>query len=66
MILPKTSNALYRLEQRGWVEAEWGTSELGRRAKLYRLTPRGREQLVAETAQWRRFSAGVSKLLLAR
>ncbi len=57
--------ALYRLERRGWVEAEWGTSELGRRAKLYRLTPRGREQLAAETAQWRRFSAGVSKLLLA-
>lgn len=58
--------ALYRLERRGWVEAEWGTSELGRRAKLYRLTPKGREQLAAETAQWRRFSAGVSKLLLAR
>jgi transcriptional regulator len=58
--------ALYRLEGRGWVEAEWGTSELGRRAKLYRLTPKGREQLAAETAQWRRFSAGVSKLLLAR
>jgi PadR family transcriptional regulator, regulatory protein PadR len=58
--------ALYRLEGRGWVEAEWGTSELGRRAKLYRLTPKGREQLAAETTQWRRFSAGVSKLLLAR
>jgi hypothetical protein len=58
--------ALYRLEGRGWVEAEWGTSELGRRAKLYRLTPKGRERLAAETAQWRRFSAGVSKLLLAR
>jgi PadR family transcriptional regulator len=58
--------ALYRLERRGLVEAEWGTSELGRRAKLYRLTPKGREQLAAETAQWRRFSAGVSKLLLAR
>lgn len=58
--------ALYRMERRGWVEAEWGTSELGRRAKLYRLTPKGREQLAAETAQWRRFSAGVSKLLLAR
>ena len=35
--------ALYRLERRGWVEAEWGTSELGRRAKLYRLTDEGRE-----------------------
>ena len=57
--------ALYRLERRGWVEAEWGTSELGRRAKLYRLTPKGSEQLAAETATWRRFSAGVSKILLS-
>ena len=56
--------ALYRLERRGWVEAEWGTSELGRRAKLYRLTDAGREQLAAEMATWRRFSAGVSKVLL--
>lgn len=58
--------ALYRMERRGWVEAEWGTSELGRRAKLYRLTAAGREQLAAETATWRRFSSGVSKVLLAR
>jgi transcriptional regulator len=57
--------ALYRLERRGWVEAEWGTSELGRRAKLYRLTDEGRERLAAETATWRRFSAGVSKILLS-
>ena len=58
--------ALYRLERRGWVEAEWGTSELGRRAKLYRLTADGRKQLAAETAVWRQFAAGVSKVLLAR
>ena len=57
--------ALYRLERRGWVEAEWGTSELGRRAKLYSLTDAGRQQLEAETAMWRRFSAGVSKVLLS-
>ena len=57
--------ALYRMERRGWVEAEWGTSELGRRAKLYRLTDEGRAQLAAETAAWRRFAAGVSKVLLA-
>jgi transcriptional regulator len=57
--------ALYRMERRGWVEAEWGTSELGRRAKLYRLTRDGRAQLLKETATWRRFAAGVSKLLLA-
>jgi transcriptional regulator len=57
--------ALYRLERRGWVDAEWGTSELGRRAKLYRLTAAGRDQLRDETATWRRFSAGVSKVLLS-
>lgn len=57
--------ALYRMERRGWVEAEWGTSELGRRAKLYRLTPQGRVQLAAEMATWRRFSAGVSKVLFS-
>ena len=56
--------ALYRLERRGWVEAEWGVSERGRRAKLYRLTRAGRDQLAAETATWRRFAAGVSKVLL--
>ena len=58
--------ALYRLERRRCLEAEWGMSELGRRAKLYRLTDAGRAQLAAETATWRRFSAGVSKVLLAR
>jgi transcriptional regulator len=57
--------ALYRLERRGWVEAEWGMSELGRRAKLYRLTPSGRNQLSTELATWRRFSTGVSKVLLS-
>src|SRR5262245_11349069 len=57
--------ALYRLERRGWVDAEWGTSELGRRAKLYRLTPAGRAQLAAELATWTRFSTGVSKVLFA-
>lgn len=54
--------ALYRLERRGWVDAEWGTSELGRRAKLYRLTADGRAQLAAEMASWRRFAAGVTKV----
>ena len=58
--------ALYRLERRGWVAAEWTTSELGRRAKFYRLTQRGRTQLTAETEAWRLFAAGVSKILLAQ
>ena len=56
---------LYRMERRGWVEAEWGVSELGRRAKLYRLTGAGRAQLATELAACRRFSAGVSKVLFA-
>ena len=54
--------ALYRLERRGWVEAEWGVSELGRRAKLYRLTVAGRKQLANEMETWRRFAAGVAKV----
>jgi transcriptional regulator len=54
--------ALYRAERKGWVEAEWGTSELGRRAKLYRLTDAGHEQLAAELATWRTFVASVSKV----
>jgi PadR family transcriptional regulator PadR len=58
--------ALYRMERRGWLEAEWGESELGRRAKLYRLTRQGRTQLTAETAAWRQFVAGVSRILLAQ
>ena len=57
--------ALYRMERRGWIEAEWGVSELGRRAKFYRLTDEGRAQLEAETATWQRFAASVSKVLLA-
>ena len=55
--------ALYRMERRGWLDAEWGTSELGRRAKLYRLTDAGRERLEEEMDIWQRFSAGVSKVL---
>ena len=58
--------ALYRMERRGWLEAEWGESELGRRAKMYRLTRQGRAQLVAETAAWLQFVGGVSRILLAQ
>ena len=58
--------ALYRMERRGWIKAEWGTSELGRRAKFYRLTEAGRDQLVAQTATWQRFATGISKVLLAQ
>jgi transcriptional regulator len=56
--------ALYRMERRGWIEADWATSELGRRAKFYRLTRRGRAQLATETSAWEEFSRAVSKVLL--
>jgi transcriptional regulator len=55
--------ALYRMERRGWIEAEWGRSELGRRAKFYSLTPAGRAQLRQAVAEWRRFSGAVAKVL---
>jgi PadR family transcriptional regulator PadR len=57
--------ALYRLEDRGWVTAEWGTSEEGRRAKVYTLTADGRRQLAVERSYWRRFSAAVDEVLAA-
>jgi PadR family transcriptional regulator len=57
--------AVYRLEDRGWVTAEWGTSPEGRRAKIYTLTPAGREQLSAERSAWRSFSAAVEQVLAA-
>ena len=56
--------ALYRMERRGLIEADWGVSELGRKAKFYRITAKGRRQLVADTEQWARFATGVSKVLL--
>ncbi|HEY7634797.1 MAG TPA: PadR family transcriptional regulator [Gemmatimonadales bacterium] len=58
--------ALYRMERQGWVEAEWGTSELGRKARFYQLTPRGRKQLAAETERFAQFVAAVSPILLPR
>ena len=55
--------ALYRLEERGWIESEWRLTETNRRAKVYRLTPQGRVQLRAETASWRQFVDAMSKIL---
>jgi transcriptional regulator len=51
--------ALHRMEERGLIEAEWGISENNRRAKYYRLTQRGRVQLKAQTASWRRYAKAV-------
>src|SRR4051812_20761706 len=56
--------SLYRLEKRRLIEAEWGLSELGRRAKFYHLTPRGRAELAQQTSEWARFSAAVTHVLL--
>jgi PadR family transcriptional regulator PadR len=57
--------ALYRMEKRGWIEADWGTSDTGRRAKVYRLTSTGRKQLRLETAEWTQFAGAVSRVLTA-
>ena len=56
--------ALYRMEARGWIEAEWGQTETNRRAKFYRLTKEGRRRLTVETEQWAAFSAAISRVLL--
>jgi transcriptional regulator len=55
--------ALHRLEERGWIAAEWGTSENNRRAKYYRLTAVGRRQLERETTSWQEFVAAVTTIL---
>ena len=55
--------ALHRLEHQGWIDAEWGVSELGRRAKFYRLTPTGRRQLDREASEWDRLSAAIARVM---
>lgn len=57
--------ALYRLEHQGLIAGEWGTSENGRRAKYYRLTPTGRRQLAEETKNWRRMTDVIAAVLNA-
>ena len=52
--------ALHKLEQEGWIMAEWKTSELGRRAKYYSLTPLGKQQLAKEYASWERLSGAIN------
>jgi PadR family transcriptional regulator PadR len=52
--------ALHKLEQQGWIEAEWGESENNRRAKYYSLTRAGRKAMAEEAAQWERLSAAIS------
>jgi PadR family transcriptional regulator, regulatory protein PadR len=55
--------ALHRLEHQGWITADWGVSELGRRARFYRLTQRGRKQLESESADWDRISEAINRVL---
>jgi PadR family transcriptional regulator, regulatory protein PadR len=55
--------ALHRLEHRGWIKAEWGISELGRRARFYQLTAGGRKQLEIETKDWEKLIAAVARVL---
>ena len=55
--------ALHRLERRGWIKAEWGTSDNNRRAKYYKLTTTGKKQLAVETETWRKLTIAVSQVL---
>lgn len=55
--------ALHKLEQHGWIEAEWAVSENGRRAKYYTLTRAGRKALEQEAAQWERLSSAISLIV---
>lgn len=55
--------ALHRLEEQGWIDAEWGVSDNNRRAKFYRLTDTGRDQLERETEVWRQYAQAVRWIL---
>jgi len=57
--------ALYRLEEKGWIAAEWGVSPEGRRAKLYHLTAKGRRRFAEERDGWRLFAGAVERVLAA-
>jgi PadR family transcriptional regulator, regulatory protein PadR len=57
--------ALYRLEHRGWIAAEWGESENKRKAKYYRLTAAGRRQLKSERQEWKRLALAIADVLAA-
>lgn len=57
--------ALHRLEEKGWIDSRWGTSENNRRARFYELTRAGRRQLAEETESWERFAGAVSRVLAA-
>jgi PadR family transcriptional regulator PadR len=58
--------ALYRIEERGWIESEWGASENNRRARFYTLTRAGRKQLRVEESNWEYLSAAIAKIMEAK
>jgi PadR family transcriptional regulator PadR len=58
--------ALQRLEAKGWIAAEWGTSENNRKARFYKLSPSAKKQLAIETSQWRRMAAAIGRVLDAK
>ena len=55
--------ALHRMEEAGWINAEWTTNDTGRRARVYQLTPAGRKQLAAEQSRWDTVTAAVNRVL---
>jgi transcriptional regulator len=55
--------ALHRMEQDGWLRAEWGTTEKNRQARFYTITPAGKKQLAAEQETWARLTEGVARVL---
>ena len=57
--------ALYRIEERGWIQSEWGTSDNNRRARFYKLTRAGRSQLAVEESRWEHLSTAIHKILQA-
>ena len=56
--------ALHRLIKRGWISVQEGTSENNRRAKFYRLTPKGRRQLAVETGKWQKLAGAIARILM--
>jgi PadR family transcriptional regulator, regulatory protein PadR len=58
--------ALYRMENRGWIKAQWALTENGRRAKYYKLTAVGKRQLVAESETWDQLTGAIGKIMTAR
>lgn len=55
--------ALHRLEKKGWIKAEWGVSELGRRARFYKITAAGKRQLQIEHESWRKMALAIGRVL---